>query len=343
VESAFLKLFSTIFLPNFLQKNMNFTRFFLLAASIIAVQAASILAQTASTPTKEEPKVQHLLGKCALADFKKAPYNVWYDEGFKAYTPNASVYAALKQTNVAKLRFKIFLGTWCGDSQREFPRLARLLQELGVPEHSIEIIGVNNADSAAKRSPTNEEQGADIFRVPTVQIFEQANKQQANKQQKAGTQEIARVVEYPAETWERDLLRIMRGETYTANYPSYPIIRTWLAEGILADTNMSASGLASRLRHVVASEGELSASAFVLLSRGQVQEAVTLYRINANIFPQSSRCYESLAEGYAKVGKPQQAVRALERALELDAKNAAALNALVKLKVKMDLKTEAKM
>ena len=194
---------------------------------------------------------------------------------------------------------------------------------------------MNNADSAAKRSPTREEQGADIFRVPTLQIFEQEN-----KQQKAGMRELARVVEYPVETWERDLLRIARiariarGETYMANYPSYPMIRQWLSDGILADTNMSANGLASRLRHVIASEGELSACAFVLLSRGQVQEAVTLYRVNANIFPQSSRCYEALAEGYAKLGKPQQAIRALERALELDVKNKEALNALVKLKAK---------
>jgi tetratricopeptide (TPR) repeat protein len=321
------------FFIHFLQKTMNLTRFFLFAASIIALQASSILAQTATPSIKEEPKVQHLLGKCALADFKKAPFSAWFDEGFKAYTPNASVYAALKQTNVATLRFKIFLGTWCGDSQREFPHLAKLLSELGVPETSIEIIAVNNADSVYKRSPTREEQNADIFRVPTVQIFEQAN-----KQKKAGMQEIARVVEYPVETWERDLLRIARSEAYTANYPSYPIVCTWLAEGILSDSNMSAAGLASRLRHVVASEGELGASAFVLLSRGQVQEAVTLYRINANIFPQSSRCFEALAEGYVKMGKHQQAIRAFERALELDAKNAGALQGLVKLKVKMDVR-----
>jgi tetratricopeptide (TPR) repeat protein len=84
----------------------------------------------------------------------------------------------------------------------------------------------------------------------------------------------------------------------------------------------------------VASEGEISACAFVLLSRGQVQEAVTLYRVNAAIFPQSARVLEALAEGYEKQGKLPNAIRALERALELDAKNTSVLNMLVRLKAK---------
>jgi tetratricopeptide (TPR) repeat protein len=304
--------------------------------SILTLQTASLLAQTSSvSPVPPSPsKEEHLLGKCSLADFSKSPYNAWFQQGYTSYTPNTSICAALKKTNISHLRFKIFLGTWCGDSKREFPRLAKLLHELNVSENAIEIIAVNSADSLYKRSPTGEEKNADIFRVPTVLIFEQ---QSTQKHHSSTTewQELARVVEYPQESWERDLMKIARREVYRSSYSSYPVIRQWLREGILTDTNTSVSGLASQLRHIVSSEGELNACAFVLLSRGQIQEAVTLYRVNASIFPQSSPVLESLAEGYEKLGKPESAIRALERALELDAKNTSALALLVKLKAKL--------
>ncbi len=283
----------------------------------------------ATQPTGIQSKeIRHLLGKCRLEDFQQLPFQTWFQEGFRNYSPNAPIVQELKQTPLARLRFKVFLGTWCGDSQREFPRFAKLASELGIREEAIEIIAVNSADSLRKRSPTGEEVGQDIFRVPTVLIFEQSQ----NKKQE--WHEKARIVEYPSETWERDLVRIQRGEDFPPAYPSYPVVREWLKNGILSDTNMSASGLATRLKHVVSSESELNAAVYVLLARGQTQEAVLLARVNANIFPQSSNCYDTLGECYEKVGKFPQAVRALERALELDVKNSAALAALVRVKSK---------
>lgn len=303
---------------------ITFFRFAIAFVSTFALHPSSNLAQGT------ESQIRHLLGKCTVADFKQAPFNAWYEQGFASYTPNASILQPLKQTNlttpVSRLRFKVFLGTWCGDSQREFPRFMKLLSVLGVPESAVEIIAVNNADSAHKRSPTGEERNMDIFRVPTVLIFD------AKKGREQ--EEIARVVEYPAESWERDMVRILRGEEYRSSYHTYPILREWLKSGLLADTNIVVSGLASRLRHLVTSEGEINACAFVLLSCGQVQQAVTLYRVNAAIFPQSARVLEALAEGYEKQGKLPNAIRALERALELDTKNTSVLNMLVRLKAK---------
>lgn len=299
------------------------------------LQAIPNLAQTSlPQPTESSVKEQHLLGKCSLSDFKKAPFNTWFEPGMNAYTPNAHIVQELKQTSFTRLHYRIFLGTWCGDSQREIPRFLKLLQELGIKEESIEIIAVSNADSTMKRSPTGEEKNADIFRVPTVQIFEHRNN--PKQTDKLGEKpELARIVEYPLESWERDLLRIaQQREPYTANYHTYPIIRQWLHRGILSDTNVSVNGLANRLRYEVTSEGELNACAWVLLSRGQIQEAVTILRINAIIYAQSSRALENLAEGYEKLGKPQNAIRSLERALELDTKNLSALKAIVRLKAK---------
>lgn len=297
------------------------------ALYLVLLLASTTVVSFAQTPqqlTETKASAKHLLGKTSISALRQAPYAEWFTKNFDEYTPNPEIVTKLSTPDAKRLAaqtsVKIFFGTWCGDSKREVPRFLKTAQMLGLKEEQIELIGVDSGDSTMKRSPSGEERGYDVFRVPTF-IFLQHGK------------EYQRITEYPAESHERDFVKIFHRLPYQPNYFSYSHIREWLQTGVLADTNVSVAGLASHIRRLapVAYEGELNGCAYVLLARNQVREAVNIFRINATLFPQSSNCWESLAEGYERLGNKAKAIQCCERALELDAKNAIALKRLVKL------------
>jgi tetratricopeptide (TPR) repeat protein len=214
---------------------------------------------------------------------------------------------------------KIFFGTWCGDSKRELPKMTKVLEKLSFPQKNITLIGVDDSTEVYKQSPQRQEAGMNIFRVPTFIVYENGK-------------EVGRIVEYPTETMERDLLKIFARKEYTANYFGYPQIIQWMKDGLLTDENISARGLAMQLKSRVSNESELNACGYVLMAQGNLKEAITVLRINANLFPQSANCWDSLGEAYAKSGWKEKAIQAYEYVLELDPKNESAKVQLVKLK-----------
>jgi thiol-disulfide isomerase/thioredoxin len=263
-----------------------------------------------------EPKI---LGNCSLSQLEKKPYSEWYAKNFSAYEPNIQVLAALKKTNPTKYMVKIFFGSWCGDSKRELPKMTKVLEKLSFPQKNLTLIGVDDSTEVYKQSPQRQEAGMNIFRVPTFIVFENGK-------------EVGRIVEYPTETMERDLLKIFARKEYTANYFGYPQIIQWMKDGLLTDENISARGLAMQLKSRVSNESELNACGYVLMAQGNLREAITVLRINANLFPQSANCWDSLGEAYAKDGQKDKAIQAYEYVLELDPKSENAKAQLLKLK-----------
>ena len=100
----------------------------------------------------------------------------------------------------------------------------------------------------------------------------------------------------------------------------------------LNDVNVSARGLAEQLHTKVIREGELNACGYVLLAQGKSQEAIAIFRINANLFPSSANCFDSLGEAYAANGQKEKSIQAYERAQALDPKNESIKTQLLKLK-----------
>ncbi|MDH3626401.1 MAG: thioredoxin family protein [Acidobacteriota bacterium] len=252
--------------------------------------------------TEEEPKI---LGECQASQLGEAPYSEWYSDTYETYEPHAGTVKALAGGGFEDLDVTVFFGTWCGDSRREVPRLAKILDSVGFPAESRTLIAVDNTDEAIKRSPGGEERGLEVYRVPTVIIRRDGH-------------EIARIVEHPVLSLERDLLAILNGDDYIANYGSYPQIREWLDDGLLSDPNVSPSGLANQLRSAVVSEGELAAVAAVLLSRGEGDAAVQLLRVNTRLFRDSASSYRRLANALLESEQPDEARIAARRALRLD-------------------------
>jgi hypothetical protein len=183
--------------------------------------------------------------------------------------------------------------------------MLKLLDVAGFPAERVHLIAVDGGGDSHKQSPGGEERGLEIYRVPTFVV-------------ERGGAEVARIVEYPVLSVERDLLAILEGEAYAPNYASYPVIRQWLADGLLADPNVSARGLAGRVRGRVASEGELGAAAVVLMARGQNVEAIKLMEANCALYRESSRCYARLAEALVDNGETESAHAPAERAIRLN-------------------------
>ncbi len=254
---------------------------------------------------KADPKI---LGNCSILQLEKEPYAAWYTKNLAAYEPNPEIVDAIKKTNPAKYSVKIFFGSWCGDSKRELPKMTKLLEKLSFPAKNLTLIGVDDSTEVYKQSPERQEAGLNIFRVPTFVIYE-------------GSKEVGRIVEYPVETIERDLLKIFSKREYKPNYFGYPQIIQWVNGGLLADENISVRGLAMQLRERIGNESELNACGYVLMANKNMKEAIAVFRINANLFPQSANCYDSLGEAYAKAGLKDKAIQAYEMAQQIDPKN----------------------
>ena len=104
------------------------------------------------------------------------------------------------------VRIKIFMGTWCSDSQREIPRFFKLLDALKYPTDKVTLIAVDRQ----KTTPENFEKGLNIERVPTFVFYRDASD--------ADTNELGRIVEYPMESLQDDMIKILSGVPYRHAY-----------------------------------------------------------------------------------------------------------------------------
>ena len=264
-------------------------------------------------------KPPKLLGVCSSQELEKEPYASWYATNYQAYSVDASSVNRLTKLNLKQYTIKVVFGSWCGDSKREVPRFIKLLNETSFPAENLQLIGVQDSLQFYKQSPGHEEKGLNVYRVPTFIIYEKHK-------------EVGRITEYPVLSLERDLELLLNKKDYTSNYFSYPIINEWIQQGILTDQNVSARGLASQLRKLVANESELNSCGYVLLMSGRVKESITVFRINVNLFPQSVNCLDSLGEAYTIAGQNDKAIQAYEAAQHLDPSNENVKKQLSKLK-----------
>lgn len=133
-----------------------------------------------------------LLGQQMLSQFQKEPFKTWYDEAYANYDTDKTTLALLGKS-LNKYNLKVFVGTWCEDSHREFPRLIKILESIGYPIGRMKIIAL----SKKMESPESEELTYHIVRVPTIIV------------EKYG-REVGRIVETPETGFiEQDLYNII--------------------------------------------------------------------------------------------------------------------------------------
>jgi Flp pilus assembly protein TadD len=78
-------------------------------------------------------------------------------------------------------------------------------------------------------------------------------------------------------------------------------------------------------------ERELNTLGYTLIRSQKLTEAVRIFRLNVEAYPQSSNVYDSLAEAYADAGDKPQAIANYQKALQLSPGNRSAALSLQKL------------
>ncbi|MGB7392820.1 MAG: thioredoxin family protein [Pricia sp.] len=141
-----------------------------------------------------------LLGKISLSDLQKGPYSDWFVSNFEKYKVKDAKAGNLKNL-LEGVDIKIFMGTWCSDSQREVPRFYKIMNALGYPLDGIELFALDRE----KTGPDNLEKGFDIQRVPTFIFYKDG-------------EALGRIVEYPIESLETDMMKILSGKAYQHAY-----------------------------------------------------------------------------------------------------------------------------
>ena len=169
----------------------------LLSFILIATISCSALKNEATAKINTDG---YLIGIANKESFLQEPFNNWFTPNYEDYKTNKSVIEQLKPL-LKGVTIKAFMGTWCGDSQEQTPIFYKILDEVGFNYNNLEFVALDRA----KSTPNNLQEGFNIIRVPTFIFY---------KEEK----EIGRFVEYPIETVEADILKIVRGTPYKHSY-----------------------------------------------------------------------------------------------------------------------------
>jgi thiol-disulfide isomerase/thioredoxin len=141
-----------------------------------------------------------LLGKINRGGLTAEPYNVWFKENQKAHILDTIALNSLKPL-LQDVTIKVFMGTWCEDSQREVPALYKILDATGFKYNNFNILALTHD----KEMPNGLEKGHTIEYVPTIIFIKNGDT-------------LNRIVEYAHKTLEQDMLTILQGKEYTPAY-----------------------------------------------------------------------------------------------------------------------------
>ena len=143
----------------------------------------------------------HLIGYAKKSDFLKKQYKGWFEHHYKNYQPEEQIVKKIKK-NLRGVSVLCFMGTWCGDSKRETPRFYKIMESAGFDfDKNFKLIALNRM----KKTPDNLQLDYNIIRIPTFIFYRKG-------------EELGRYVEYPRESMEKDILKILEGKPYKHSY-----------------------------------------------------------------------------------------------------------------------------
>lgn len=179
-----------------------------IAVSVYTISNQQVFAQV-KTPILNQEIVNEngqpmLLGHCSISAFQKDNFKDWFNINFNSFVIDTATVELIKPL-LKKKTITIFMGTWCGDSKEQVPKMIKILLAAGFDTTRLSIITVGNGADMYKKSPQGEELGLNIQRVPTLIVYHKKK-------------EIGRFIEYPVVSLEKDLLRILLQDAYIPNY-----------------------------------------------------------------------------------------------------------------------------
>jgi tetratricopeptide (TPR) repeat protein len=81
-------------------------------------------------------------------------------------------------------------------------------------------------------------------------------------------------------------------------------------------------------------EGDMNALGYELLGMGRMKDAIEIFKLNVETYPQSSNAYDSLGEAYANDGQKDFAIANYKKSVELNPKSESGIEALKKLEAR---------
>lgn len=264
-----------------------------------------------------KPNDTMLLGRNSLSQLYKQPYARWFVTNYNNYTIDSLTISKITPLLQNKT-IEIFLGTWCGDTKREVPKVIKILQAAQVDTSNIHLIFVDHGETNRKQSPQHEEQFKFIHNVATFIVYE-------------NNKEIGRIVETPLESFEKDLATILTGLPYT---PKYKALYYWNKNVKNKKKNLSQEVIESYakvLKPLVKHSGELNSYGYVLMAAKNYTEAVNIFKINCAMYPNVANVFDSLGEAYFNLNDKENAILMYNKVLQLEPNNANAKEMLTRL------------
>jgi thiol-disulfide isomerase/thioredoxin len=260
-------------------------------------------AQTLNLEITKEGQQPYLLGKIDKKGLEGENYSSWFTKNYEDYEPNEAVVSAIA-SELKTYSIKLFMGTWCGDSKQEVPRLYKVLEACNFPMEQLSVVAVSRQASMYKQSPEHEEAGLNIHRVPTIIFYK-------------NFQEVNRIVEHPIQSFEEDIKNIINVNDYKSNYQIVTAIDEILKIKGLEGLKKSTKKLLSAYKGKVTSMNELNTYGYILVNTNRKYAAVEVFQLNTQLFPEQPRTYMSLANTLSVTGQKAYAIKVLEEAIEM--------------------------
>ncbi len=289
---------------------------FILPLLILSTLAHS---QSSYTNSREE---KHLCGPVAISQLTTDTlYSKWFESSYHDFTMDES--APKWVEGLQELTVDIYFGSWCGDSKNHVPKFVHLWDSLGLDRNQLNLIGLYDGKENYKQGPNGEEKGMGIHRVPTF-VF-----------RKSG-QEVARIVESPRTSLERDVAQIALGYPSAPSYQAATYMQDLLNEKSTKEIYEDVNHYWREAYEFLGRSSELNTLGYVYLRSDRLDEAVLCFHFNTYYFPHEPRVHSSYAEGLLMQGDTTNAIANYKKVLEIDPEYKKALEQLALLDVDLE-------
>ena len=143
----------------------------------------------------EDRQKDILVGELNMDGIMGSVFGEYYFEEFETYQPNMQIMESLITNLAPDFQYTIVLGTWCGDSKREVPRMLKVLEEAGIDSDDIKLYAVDFSKEA-ENTPVGT---LNIVKVPTLIVYKDM-------------EDIGRILDPLVESIEGDVLGTTGGE-----------------------------------------------------------------------------------------------------------------------------------
>ena len=267
----------------------------------------TITAQQLNTEIAKDGETPYLLGKIDKSGLEGENYTTWFTKNHKDYQPNQTLINEIA-SELKTYSIKLFMGTWCGDSKKEVPKLYKVLEACNFPMDQLTVIAVSSNPQLYKQSPQHEEAGLNIHRVPTLIFYKDEI-------------EVNRIVEHPVKTFEEDIQNIITVNDYQSNYQIVTTIDNILKKKGLKGLKKKSKKLLKTYNGEVSSMFELNTYGRILYGTDRIDEAIEVFTFNTKLFPNEPRVYMSLANTLGASGSKENAIKVLENAVKIHPEN----------------------